>query len=85
MGAVWLGTAKLFSGMRMKKWISITGPLVVRVCVVRREKQLSVVTTPLVLFSAVNIRKILTILRGRCSVLLAVYGFASLRSVIYCA
>ena len=46
-----------------------------RVCVVRREKQLSVAAT-LVLFSVVSIRKILTIPRNRirslCGVLVAV-------------
>ena len=43
-----------------------TGALVARVCVARREKQLSVAAT-LVLFSAVSIRKILRIPRNRIS------------------
>ena len=46
-----------------------------RVCFVTREKQLSVAAT-LVLFSAVSIRKILTIprnrVRSRCGVFIAV-------------
>ena len=67
--------------MRMEKWIRITGPLVARVCVVRRETQLSLAAT-LVLFSAVSIRKILATPRSRCGVLVAVYSLPSLESVL---
>ena len=69
--------------MRMEKWIRITGPLVARVCVVRREKQLSLAAT-LVLFCAVSIRKILATPQSRCGVLVAVYSLPPLGSVLYC-